>query len=159
MPPTLHQLVTFFEALPEAERREALMSLAEQSEHYEPREGEVFDLEDVRKDTECSDRVGIHVRQDDNESRSISFAISLGCKVQTLTRALTVLLCQGLSGASREAILGLDPGIISRVVGSELTQLRSRTIYYVLGRLKAAIAALPEHRSLYVSAKTNNKPA
>jgi cysteine desulfuration protein SufE len=140
MPPALLDLITFFEPLGEADRRAALMDLADEVRQYAPQPGDHYDLEDVRKDTECSDKVGIHLRQQDGDR--IAVAISLGCQVQTLTRALSTILCRGLSGATRQDILGLSQDFIPRIVGAELVQLRSRTIYYVLGRLKAAVAAL-----------------
>ena len=142
MPPALQTLITFFEALPERERREALMDLADEARLHAPKPDERFDLEDVRKDTECSDSVGLHVRRLAGDR--IAFAISLGCQVQTLTRALTTVICRGLNGATREDILALAPDFIPRIIGAELTLLRSRTIYYVFGRLKAAVAALAE---------------
>jgi cysteine desulfuration protein SufE len=142
MPPSLQSLVTFFEALSEPERRGALMDFADEVSKHAPGAEEQFDLEDVRKDTECSDTVGIHVRRLAGDR--IGFAISLGCQVQTLTRALSTVLCRGLNGATREEILALEPSFIPRVVGEELTMLRSRTIYYVFARLKTAVLALAE---------------
>ncbi len=140
MPPALQELILFFEKLSEVERRGALMDMADEVRQYAPQPGERYDIEDVRKDTECSDTVGIHVRH--LEGDRVAFAISLGCQVQTLTRALSTLLCRGLSGATRTEILALSQDFIPRIVGAELVQLRSRTIYYVLGRLKVAVAAL-----------------
>ena len=140
MPPALQDLITFFEALGEAERRGALMDLADEARQHAPQPGEHYDLEDVRKDIECSDIVGLHLRR--LEGDRVAFAISLGCQVQTLTRAMSTLLCRGLSGATREEILGISQDFVPRIIGAELVQHRSRTIYYVLGRLKAAVAAL-----------------
>ena len=65
----------------------------------EPREGEKFDLEDVRKDEECADTVGVYLHVDEKGKAHIR--MTLGPEVQTLTRAMTAILCKGLEGARR----------------------------------------------------------
>jgi cysteine desulfuration protein SufE len=141
-PEKLLYLIQHFESLSEPERRDELISLADSAPHHAPLEGQVYDLEDVRKDTECSDTVGIHLQRQTTDD--IHLAISLGCKVQTLTRALTTILCRGLSGASTSQIVALPDDFIERIVGEKLVQLRARTIYYVLHRVQAAAQALEE---------------
>jgi cysteine desulfuration protein SufE len=101
-PAALSELIAFFESLPEGERRENLIDLATQAAKHAPKEGEAFDLEDVRKDAECTDTVGVHVRLE--QDGGVHFAVSLGPKVQTLTRALTVILCRGLNGSTTQAV-------------------------------------------------------
>ena len=49
-PNKLNQIITLFESLPEDERRETLVSYADNAKKQEPRESEKFDLVDVRKD-------------------------------------------------------------------------------------------------------------
>jgi cysteine desulfuration protein SufE len=77
-PAALGELIAFFESLPEGERRENLIDLAAQAAKHAPKEGETFDLEDVRKDAECTDTVGVHVRLE--KDGRVHFAISLGPK-------------------------------------------------------------------------------
>jgi len=136
-PHQLQEIIDFYEQLSDDEKREALINEAAQAEQYEPAKDEIFSLEDVRKDTECSDTVGIFVRA--ASDGTIVFRIQLGEKVQTLTRALSVILCRGLKDCSAEEIAGLPDAFIPRIVGSELYRLRNRTVYYVLGRLKEAV--------------------
>lgn len=139
-PQALQQIIDFYEGLPDDEKREALINEAALAEQYAPAEGEAFDLEDVRKDSECSDTVGIFVKT--TEDDLVLFKISLGEKVQTLTRALSVILCKGLKDCSADEIADLPESFVPRIVGSKLYRLRSRTIYYMLRRLKEAVQNL-----------------
>ena len=139
-PPPLQAIIQHFESLPEGERREGLIDLADTVGRYTPKPGEQFDFEQVRKDAECSDTVGIHVRlEPDGRMR---FAVSLGCGVQTLTKALTVVLCRGLNGASAEEVLAVPEDFVASIIGTDLVRIRSRTVYYVLHRMKEATAQL-----------------
>jgi cysteine desulfuration protein SufE len=139
-PAALSELITFFESLPEGERRENLIDLAAAAVAHAPKEGDTFDLEDVRKDAECTDTVGVHVKIEDNDR--IHFAVSLGPKVQTLTRALTTILCRGLNGCTLREVLEVPQDFVPRIIGVELVRLRSQTVYYVLGRMKQAVQML-----------------
>ncbi|MDZ4402927.1 SufE family protein [Prosthecobacter sp.] len=141
-PAALGELIAFFESLPEGERRENLIDLAAASAAHAPKEGEKFDLEDVRKDAECTDTVGVHVRleQDDHAY----FAVSLGPKVQTLTKALTTILCRGLNGSTLREVLDVPQDFVPRIIGAELVRLRSQTVYYVLTRMKQAAQVLQQ---------------
>lgn len=139
-PAALGELITFFESLPEGERRENLIEMAAQAAKHAPKEDEAFDLEDVRKDAECTDTVGVHVRL--GKDGLVHFAISLGPKVQTLTRALTVILCRGLNRSTAQAVLDVPQDFVPRIIGTELVRLRSRTVYYVLNRMKESMQAL-----------------
>lgn len=141
-PAALNELITFFEALPEGERRENLIDLAAAAPKHAPQEGERFDLEDVRKDAECTDMVGIHVRVE--EGGRAHFAVTLGPKVQTLTRALAVILCRGLNGSTLAEVLAVPQDFVPRIIGAELVRLRSQTVYYVLRRMKEAAQVLRE---------------
>ena len=140
-PAALQELITFFEALPEGERRENLIELAAQAPNHAPKPGEAFDLNDVRHDPECTDKVGVHLRLE-NGSRA-HFALSFGPKVQTLTRALGVILCRGLGGASLSEVQAISEDFVPRLIGAELVRLRSQTVYYVLKRMKEAVAKIP----------------
>ena len=135
-PVALQELIAFFESLPEGERRENLIELASQAENHAPKPGESFDLDDVRHDPECTDKVGVHLRL---ENGSLAhFALSFGPKVQTLTRALGVILCRGLNGSSLETVQAIQEDFVPRIIGAELVRLRSQTVYYVLRRMKEA---------------------
>ncbi len=126
-PVKLNKIINLFESLPEDERRETLVSYADNAKKQEPREGESFNLVDVRKDEECMDTVGgkAHIR------------MTLGPEVQTLTRAMTAVLCKGLEGCTPQEILDLPSDFVTRIVGAELVRIRSQTIYYVLTRIKS----------------------
>ena len=134
-PTKLDQIINLFESLPEDEQRETLVSYADNAKRQEPREGEKFDLVDVRKDEECTDTVGVHLRVDENGKAHIR--MTLGPEVQTLTRAMTAILCKGLDGATPQEILALRSDFVTRIVGTELVRVRSQTVYYVLTRIKS----------------------
>ncbi len=133
-PPKLAEIVEFFEGLPEEEKRENLILYAESVKFHEPREGETFVLHDVRRDTECTDTVGIflNIRSDE----TVQFRATLGPDVQTLTRAMTSILCKGFEGLKPEEVLAVSPDFVSRIIGDNLMRARSQTVYYVLGRMK-----------------------
>ena len=58
--------------------------------------------------------------------------MTLGPEVQTLTRAMTAILCKGLDGRTPQEVLDLPSDFVTRIVGAELVRVRSQTIYYVL---------------------------
>ena len=134
-PKKLNQIITLFESLPEDERRETLVSYADNAKKQEPRESEKFDLVDVRKDEECTDTVGVYLHVDEDDRAHIR--MTLGPEVQTLTRAMTSILCKGLDGATPQEILDLPSDFVTRIVGAELVRVRSQTTYYVLTRIKS----------------------
>jgi cysteine desulfuration protein SufE len=118
-PTKLNKIINLFESLPEDERRE----------------GENFDLVDVRKDEECTDTVGVYLQVDENGRAHIR--MTLGPEVQTLTRSMTAILCKGLEGSTPQEILDLPSDFVTRIVGTELVRIRSQTVYYVLTRIKS----------------------
>ena len=134
-PAKLSAIIELFSGLPDAEKRETLIAYADQAKSQEPREGESFDLEDVRKDEECTDTVAIYLRLDDQGGAH--FRISLGPQVQTLTRAMSSILCKGLEGVSPADILEIPANFVPKIVGAELVRLRSQTVYYLLTRIKS----------------------
>jgi cysteine desulfuration protein SufE len=136
-PPNLAEIVEFFDALGEDEKRENLIAYADGAAACAPKSGEVFDLEDTRKDEECTDTVGVFLRVDP-EKRAAHFRVQLGPHVQTLTRAMTAILCKGLEGATPEAILEVPQDFVPKIVGGQLVRLRSQTVYYILTRMKSA---------------------
>jgi cysteine desulfuration protein SufE len=136
-PPKLTEIVEFFEFLPEDEKRENLIAYADQAAGCAPKQGAVFDLEDTRKDEECTDTVGVFLRVEPG-TRAAHFAIQLGPHVQTLTRAMTAILCKGLDGATPEQVMEVPQDFVPKIVGGQLVRLRSQTVYYILTRMKSA---------------------
>lgn len=136
-PPRLTEIVELFDKLSDDEKRENLIAFADQAPHCAPRDSEHFDLEDVRKDEECTDTVGVFLRIDP-ETRASRFCIRLGPNVQTLTKAMTAILCRGLNGATPEQIIGVPQDFVPQIVGGQLVRVRSQTVYYILSRIKAA---------------------
>lgn len=135
-PPKLQSIISLFESLPEEEKRENLIAYAEQSRHQEPQPGESFDLEDIRKDEECTDTVGVFLKV--HPDQRTHFRLTLGPQVQTLTKAMTSILCKGLEGSTVQEILDLPADFVPRIVGGQLVRIRSQTVYYILTRMKGA---------------------
>jgi cysteine desulfuration protein SufE len=133
-PPALEKIIRFFEGLSDEDKRENLIVYSESTKKCEPKEGEAFDLEDVRKDEECTDTVGVYLRV--SPENKVHFAVELGPQVQTLTKAMTAILCKGLEGCTPEEVLEIPADFVPRIVGAELVRQRSQTTYYVLGRMK-----------------------
>jgi cysteine desulfuration protein SufE len=133
-PDKLNKIIDLFESLPEDERRETLVSYADNAKKQEPRDGETFVLSDVRKDEECADTVGVYLQVDRDGKAHIR--MTLGPEVQTLTRAMTAILCKGVDGCTPQEILELPSDFVTRIVGSELVRIRSQTTFYVLSRIK-----------------------
>jgi cysteine desulfuration protein SufE len=138
-PARLAAIVALFEGLPEDEKRETLISYADQAARCAPGKDETFDLEDVRKDEECTDTVGIFLKV--NPARQVHLRVSLGPQVQILTKAMTSILCSGLEGSTLEAVMEVPADFVPRIVGGQLVRVRSQTVYYVLTRIKSACRA------------------
>lgn len=136
-PEKLAQIVALFEALPPAEKRESLISYAGAAAKNAPRDGETFALEDVRKDEECTDTVGVFLKI--SPDRACEFRITLGPQVQTLTKAMTSILCKGLVGCTPEEILEVPADFVPKIVGADLVRQRSQTVYYILTRMKGVV--------------------
>lgn len=133
-PQKLQEIVSLFEHLPEEEKRESLVSYSLNTKTVEPKEGEKFDLEDVRKDEECADTVGVFLKVD--EAGRSHFRMTLGPQVQTLTKAMTAILCKGLEGSSPQEVMSLESDFVPKIVGAQLVRVRSQTTYYILSRMK-----------------------
>ncbi len=134
-PPNLAEIVELFDALPDEEKRENLVAYADGTPRCAPPPGEAFDLTDVRKDEECTDMVGVFLKV--GPDRRAHFRISLGPQVQTLTKAMTAILCRGLDGATPEEVMEVPRDFVPRIVGGQLVRLRSQTVYYILTRMKS----------------------
>jgi cysteine desulfuration protein SufE len=137
-PSGLQSIIDLFVSLPDEEKRETLISYAEQSTKWEPHDGEKFDLEDVRKDEECTDTVGVFLRVEPD--KHVKFRVSLGPQVQTLTRAMTSILCRGLQGATINEVMDLPSDFVPKIIGADLVRVRSHTVYYVLTRMKGILS-------------------
>mgnify|MGYP000644210689 CR=1 FL=1 len=137
-PPKLQAIIDLFQSLPDVGKRENLVLFSEGTRSLEPKQGETFDLEDVRKDEECTDTVGVFLKVDNDNKRGVQFRMTLGPEVQTLTRAMSSILCKGLQGATPEEVLELESDFVPKIVGAELVRQRSQTTYYVLTRMKSA---------------------
>ena len=156
-PPNLADIVDFFDALPEDEKRENLIAYADSAANCGLKAGEPFDLEDTRKDEECTDTVGVFLRVD-AATRSMHFRINLGPHVQTLTRAMTAILCKGLDGATPETVLEVPQDFVPKIVGGQLVRLRSQTVYYILTRMKS-VAKVWLNRERAASSSAGFQPA
>jgi cysteine desulfuration protein SufE len=135
-PTKLQEIINLFEHLPDEEKRETLIAYADQAAAQAPKEGEVFSLEDVRKDEECTDTVGVFLSVDGD--RKVRFRITLGPQVQTLTRAMTAILCKGFDGAGIDEVMEVPADFVPKIVGAQLVRQRSQTVYYILTRMKGA---------------------
>lgn len=133
----LGKIINFFESLTDDEKRENLLSYANKSKAWEPDPDLIYDLEDIRKDEECTDTVGIYLKMDQGK---VFFNISMGPKVQTLTRALASILCEALKGSTIEQVLAVEDECITQIVGQKLVQLRSQTVYYLIHRMRSAVS-------------------
>ena len=80
-------------------------------------DGKKFNLEDVRKDEECADTVGVFWKLDGNGK--IHFRMTLGPQVQTLTKAMTAILCRGLERVKPKEVLELDSDLVPKIVGAQ----------------------------------------
>lgn len=134
-PTNLAEIIALFAALSDDEKRENLVAYADAAAACAPQTGERFDLEDVRKDEECTDTVGVFLRVDP-ATRRAHFRIRLGEQVQTLTKAMTAILCKGFEGATPEQVMEAPPDFVPTLVGGYLVRVRSQTVYYILTRMK-----------------------
>ncbi|QSR85080.1 SufE family protein [Methylacidimicrobium sp. B4] len=144
LPVNLQEIVDLFVHLPEQERRELLIAYSDRSVECSPREGESFTLSDVRKDEECTDSVGVFLKADSQDR--LLFRMTLGPHVQTLTRAMASILCQGLAGSTAEEVMAVPSNFVPKIVGTELVRQRSQTVYYILARMKGACRQLLAER-------------
>jgi len=62
--------------------------------------------------------------------------MTLGPQVQTLTKAMTAILCKGLEGTTPKAVMELESDFVPKIVGAQLVRVRSQTTYYILSRMK-----------------------
>ncbi|MGD9896126.1 MAG: SufE family protein [Candidatus Methylacidiphilaceae bacterium] len=144
LPLRLQEIVDLFQNLPEEEKRELLIAYSDRSGECSPKEDETFTLSDIRKDQECTDSVGVFLKADAEDR--LLFRMLLGSHVQTLTRAMASILCQGLAGATADEVLAVPSNFVQKIVGMELVRQRSQTVYYILARMKSACRQLVAER-------------
>jgi len=77
----------------------------------------------------------------------LDFKIKLGPHVQTLTRAMSSILCTGLDKITREELLNIPQDFVPKIVGAELIRARSQTVYYLLTRMKTAAKVWDRRRN------------
>lgn len=135
-PTKLSAIIELFVGLNDAEKRETLIAYADQAHSQEPRKDESFALEDIRKDQECTDTVAVFLRVDEG---CCHFRVTLGPQVQTLTRAMSSILCKGLDGLPPADILAIPSDFVPKIVGADLVRARSQTVYYLLTRMKGIV--------------------
>lgn len=135
-PTKLSAIIELFVGLNDAEKRETLIAYADQAHSQEPRKDESFALEDIRKDQECTDTVAVFLRVDEG---CCHFRVTLGPQVQTLTRAMSSILCKGLDGLPAADILTIPSDFVPKIVGADLIRARSQTVYYLLTRMKGIV--------------------
>ena len=155
-PKALQAIISLFESLPDQEKREALISYADQARKWEPKKGETFDLEDVRKDEECTDTVGVFLRVGEEDKGT--FRVTLGPQVQTLTRAMASILCRGLENSTITDVLEVPSDFVPKIVGGELIRARSQTVYYVLTRMKGICKVFLDRRRAALARQADSTP-
>lgn len=138
LPPKLQGIVDFFAGLSDEEKRENLILYSDSAKRCEPKPADAgtFALEDVRKDEECADTVGLFLKVD-AATRGVTIRVTLGPEVQTLTKAMTAILCKGLDTLTPEQVTAVPATFVPRIVGAQLVRIRSQTTYYVLTRMKS----------------------
>jgi hypothetical protein len=95
------------------------------------------------------DTVGIFLKV--NAANSSRFR-SLGPQVQTLTKAMTSILCKGLEGITPQEVLDVPADFVPKIVGADLVRQRSQTVYHILTRMKSAAKVWLNRHALSVGA-------
>ena len=130
-PPKLNNIINLFESLPEDERRETLVSYADNAKKQEPRDGEQFDLQDIRKDEECADTVGVYLHVDEQGKAHIRMTLAGGANSDPSDDGI---LCKGLEGATPQEILIAER--FRDALSAPSWCACVQTTYYVLTRIK-----------------------
>jgi cysteine desulfuration protein SufE len=133
---TLEAQVKHFETLDNSARIQALIGLAQTVSRLGPTPDNTWDFSEVRQDEECLDSLGVFLKKDHHV---LHFAATVGEETTTLTRALTSVLVQHLSGETPERILSLSNQFVPRLVGEQLLRQRRNTAYYPLRRIQEAV--------------------
>jgi cysteine desulfuration protein SufE len=133
---TLEAHVQHFENLDNSARIQALIGLAQAVGSIEPAPNASWDFTEVRQDEECLDSLGVYLKKDHS---TLQLAASVGEETTTLTRALTAVLVQHLSGETPERILEVSGSVVPRLVGENLLRQRRNTAYYPLRRIQEAV--------------------
>jgi len=143
-PTPLQRIVDYFGSLDEQTRRARLIDYADQAMQWHPKEGEKIVLEDLRNDDECMDEVGIYIIE--REGGKIAFRLYFGDEVQTLNKAMGVILGKGLEDTQLQDVINLSSQVVTQIIGQRLVRYRSQTVYYILNRMKSAARQLRDKR-------------
>ncbi|HKI46023.1 MAG TPA: SufE family protein [Balneolales bacterium] len=135
-PKRLERIASYFEQLDEQSRRERLIAFAEQSDKWLPRPDDKILYQDIRKDEECLDEVGVFIADD---GEGLVWRMQYGKDVQILTRAIGTILSDGLNHAKPEEVISLPADVIHQIIGQQLFRNRSQSIYYIFNRIKQAM--------------------
>lgn len=136
LPQRLERIASYFEHLDEQSRRERLIAYADQSGKWLPQPDDNILYQDIRKDEECLDEVGVYIVDDDGH---IAWRMQYGKDVQILTRAIGTILSDGLNHADAEEVLSMPADVVHRIIGQQLFRNRSQSIYYIFNRIKQAM--------------------
>lgn len=136
LPKRLERIASYFEQLDEQSRRERLIAYAEQSAKWNPQPADRILYQDIRKDEECLDEVGVFIVNDGDD---LGYRMQYGKDVQILTRAMGTILADGLNHAKPEEVLSMPADVVHRIIGQQLFRNRSQSIYYIFNRIKQAM--------------------
>ena len=137
---SLEHAVQELEHLDHGAKIRGLIHLAEHLPGLAPARDEQWDVKDARQDQECLDVLALYVKRLDDGH--LKLAAEVGDEATTMTRALTALLVQNLSGETKENILSVGQDVIPRAIGETLLRQRSSGAYYTLRRVHEAVRAL-----------------
>jgi cysteine desulfuration protein SufE len=90
----------------------------------------------IQRHVLSAEALGIFLKVD--RDYSSHFRVTLGPQVQTLTKAMTSVLCNGLEGVTPQELLDVPSDFVPKIVGADLVRQRSQTVYYILTRMKSA---------------------
>ena len=142
---SLEQAVGALEQLDKTAKIQGLIHLAERLPSLAPQPQDTWDIHDARQDQECLDVLALYAKR--LENGQVRLAAEVGEEATTMTRALTALLVQNLSGETTQNILSVGQDVIPRAIGEALLRQRSSGAYYTLRRLHEVIRALEDQKA------------
>lgn len=147
IPAKLEKAVNLLRSFDHDLQRESLISLSRNCKKHEPQKDETFDIQDDRHDPQCHDRVGIYLKTSES---GIILRAKLGENTSVLTKAMSSLLCDKLSGCQPEEILEIPDDYLKNIFNQPISQKRIDNLNYLLTRIKEACQKLrnkPEEQS------------
>jgi cysteine desulfuration protein SufE len=136
---TLERTVNDLGARSSGEQITALIALSARLPDLAPRASELWSVQDVRRDIECDDTVGLYARLDGDR---VHLAAEIGQEVTTLTKALTALLVEHLDGETPHNIRRVTANDLAPIVPESLLRQRRNTVHYAVQRLQDVVRAL-----------------